>query len=203
MKRVGKSRIRYAAGVTGATVVVSLLLSSGGPPGGDQGASDTTRTPSTTGSGHVPTAGKGDATTAGKGDASQSPALTGRRTIRVQANLQVGEELDLGAQGRSVGDQFVFSGTLRSRQDDRQVGRVGGFCVVNDLQRNAGECSLTAVLDGAQLAIQGEQAGIPTPERATNAITGGTGRFRNAHGQMTLRALTPSTWNLTFHVAGR
>lgn len=187
--KIGKSRIRYAALSTGAALVALLTLSGGGPPGGEQPASAPAPAP-------VPSA-------AGKGDASHAPAVKGSRTIRVQANLQVGEEVDLGPQGRSVGDQFVFSGTLHARPGGRPVGRVGGFCVVNDLPRNAGECSLTAVLDGAQLAVQGEQAGIPVPSPVTNAITGGTGRFREAHGQMRLRVLTPSTWNLTFHVAGR
>lgn len=185
--KIGKSRIGHAAVVAGAVLVATLTLSGGGPPGGDQGTSAPLRMPPA----------------AGKGEPSHAPPISGRSTIRVQAGLQVGEELDLGAQGRSIGDQFVFSGTLRSRPGDRLVGRVGGFCVINDLDRNAGECSLTAVLDGSQIAVQGEQAGIPTPGPVTNAITGGTGRFRHAHGQMTLRALTPSTWNLTFHVDGR
>lgn len=185
--KIGKSRIRHAALSTGAALVALLTLSGGGPPGGEQPAPDPAPVPSA----------------AGKGDRPHHSAPVGSRTIRVQAGLAVGEELDLGAPGRSVGDQFVFSGTLRSRAERRPVGRVGGFCVLDDLERNAGECSLTAVLDGAQLAVQGELAGIPAPGPATVAITGGTGRFREARGQMTLRVLTPSTWNLTFHVIGR
>ncbi|MCT2589728.1 dirigent protein [Streptomyces sp. N2-109] len=187
MMKTGRQRMRHAALATGAAVVVSLTLSGGGPPGGRQ---DHTQAPA------PPTVSKD-----GGSQAKDAP-VRGGRTIRVTANLQVGEELDLGAQGRSVGDQFVFSGNLRSRPGDRPVGRFGGFCVINDLQRNAGECSLTAVLEGGQIAVQGEQAGIPTPSPVTNAITGGTGKFRNAHGQMTLRVLTASTWELTFHVTG-
>ncbi|MEO3765175.1 dirigent protein [Streptomyces sp. B8F3] len=124
------------------------------------------------------------------------------RTIRVEARLQVGEELDLGATGRSVGDQFIFSGDLVSTEapGERPVGRFGGFCVITDLERNAGQCSSTAVLPEGQITVQGEQDGIPAPSPAVNAITGGTGEFRTARGQMTQRLLTPSTWKLTFEV---
>ncbi len=127
------------------------------------------------------------------------------RTIRVEARLQVGEELDLGATGRSVGDQFLFSGNLVSTEgtegsEERFVGRFGGFCVITDLERNAGQCSSTAVLPEGQITVQGEQAGIPVPGPVVNAITGGTGEFRKARGQVTQRVLTPATWQLTFEV---
>ncbi|CAL9658352.1 dirigent protein [Streptomyces sp. Tu 3180] len=125
------------------------------------------------------------------------------RTIRVEARLQVGEEIDLGATGRSVGDQFVFSGNLVSTEGpgERLVGRVGGFCVLTRLERNAGQCVSTAVLPEGQITVQGEQTGIPVPSPVLNAITGGTGEFRRAHGQVMQRVLTPATWQLTFDVS--
>ncbi|WP_431985867.1 dirigent protein [Streptomyces griseoflavus] len=125
---------------------------------------------------------------------------TTSRAIHVEARLQVGEELDLGAAGRSVGDQFVFSGNLTSTEgsEERVVGRIGGFCVITDLERNAGPCASTAVLPEGQITVQGEQAGIPVPAPVVNAITGGTGEFRRARGQVRQRVLTPATWQLTF-----
>lgn len=130
-------------------------------------------------------------------------SLEKSRTISVEAQLQVGEELDLGATGRSVGDQFIFSGNLVSVEgpEERPVGRFGGFCVITELERNAGQCSSTAVLPEGQITVQGEQTGIPTPSPVVNAITGGTGEFRKARGQVTQEVLTPSTWKLTFEVS--
>ncbi|MFH8452937.1 dirigent protein [Streptomyces fungicidicus] len=130
-------------------------------------------------------------------------SLAKSRTIRLEAQLRVGEEIDLGATGRSVGDQFVFSGNLMSAEgtEDRLVGRIGGFCVIDDLERNAGQCVSTAVLAGGRITIQGEQAGIPAPSPVVNAITGGTGEFREARGQVAQRVLTPATWRLTFEVS--
>ncbi|MCG3042856.1 dirigent protein [Streptomyces sp. S1A] len=138
--------------------------------------------------------------TAAPRPADASPAKS--RTIRVEARLRVGEELDLGTPGRGVGDQFVFSGSLVPAEgpEERPVGRFGGFCVITDLERNAGQCSSTAVLPEGQITVQGEQAGIPAPGPVTNAITGGTGEFRRARGQVTQRVLTPATWRLTFEV---
>ncbi|WP_238442189.1 allene oxide cyclase barrel-like domain-containing protein [Streptomyces pratensis] len=132
--------------------------------------------------------------------ADSSSAKT--RTIRVEARLQVGEELDLGATGRSIGDQFIFSGNLVSTggPEERSVGRFGGFCVITDLERNAGQCSSTAMLPEGQITVQGEQAGIPAPRTVVSAITGGTGDFSKARGQMTQRVLTPATWQLAFEV---
>ncbi|MFP8960473.1 dirigent protein [Streptomyces nanhaiensis] len=139
--------------------------------------------------------------TAAARPADASPAKS--RTISVEARLRVGEELDLGTTGRSVGDQFVFSGDLVPAEGpgERPVGRFGGFCVITDLERNAGQCSSTAVLPGGQITVQGEQTGIPAPGPVTNAITGGTGEFRKARGQVTQRVLTPATWRLTFEVS--
>lgn len=198
---IGKRRIRYAALAAGAAVLASLTISGGGPPGGGQSAAQS-QTP--------PMASKGEESQARKTATTAAPrsAATSRvksRTIRVETGLKVGEELDLGARGRSVGDQFIFSGNLFStgRQPHRVVGRVGGFCVITDLERNAGQCSMTAVLAGGQLTVQGELAGIPTPKPGTIAITGGTGEFRNAQGQMALKFLTPPVWELTFEVTGR
>ncbi|MFD7699191.1 hypothetical protein [Streptomyces caelestis] len=125
------------------------------------------------------------------------------RTIRVEARLRVGEEIDLGATGRSIGDQFVFSGNLMSAEgpEERLVGHIGGFCVITDLERNAGQCASTAVLPEGRITVQGEQAGIPVPAPVVNAVTGGTGEFRRAHGQVMQRVLTPSIWQLTFEVS--
>ncbi|WP_233227849.1 hypothetical protein [Streptomyces sp. BSE7-9] len=94
-----------------------------------------------------------------------SPAKS--RVIRVEARLYAGEELDPGAAGRTVGDQFVFSGDLASAEagEERVGGSIGGFCVITDLERNAGQCASTAVLPEGQITVQGEQAGIPLPGR--------------------------------------
>jgi hypothetical protein len=143
--------------------------------------------------------------TASLGPATAAPSgAPVARTIHVTAQLLVGEELDLGAPGRSVGDPFVFSGSLFSVTDpDRRVGRIGGYCVIDDLGRNAGQCTMTATLRGGQITVQGEQQGIPAPRAVANAVTGGTGEFRRVRGQMIQEFVTPSIRDLTFKLSLR
>jgi hypothetical protein len=185
---LGKRRIHHAVVATCAVVVTSLAIS-GGAPHGD-GRDDTPSRP---------------APMTPKGERPHAPDVPAKgRTLQLQANVQVSEELDLGAPGRSIGDQFIFRGTLFPTGDpDRSIGSFSEVCVITDVERNAGQCSLTAVLTGGQLTVQGEQEGIPTPTSVTNAITGGTGEFLNAQGQMTLEVLTAATWAITFQVTGR
>lgn len=187
-------RLRYVTLATGAAALAALVVTGVSPhPDGEsetRGGSPVSRPAAT-----APPKAK---------PKTQPKTKPKTQVIHVEANLRVGEELDLGAPGRSVGDQFVFSGNLLSTvpPEDRVVGRFGGFCVITDTTRNAGQCQLTAVLPQGQITVQGEQTGIPTPGATANAITGGTKKFREAHGQMRLRVLTPATWDLTFEVIG-
>ena len=132
--------------------------------------------------------------------AAASPGTTDR-TIHVVAQLTTGVELDLGKKGPSPGDQFIFSGRLESPgAAARRVGRIEGYCVLANLKRNAGECTMTATLAGGQISVQGEQAGIPNPATATNAIAGGTGAFRRARGEVIQRFVSPPVRDLTFRL---
>lgn len=188
--KIGKRRIRHGVLATCGAILAFLTISGGGPPGGGQGDPQEQDRPS-------PVAPRGDTPRKESGPGEG-------RILRLEANVQTGEELDLGAPGRSIGDQFVFRGSLSPADEpDRVIGRFSEFCVISDLERNAGPCMLTAVLEGGQIAVQGEQDGIPTPTSATNAITGGTGKFRKAQGEMTLEVLSAATWVITFQLADR
>jgi hypothetical protein len=132
----------------------------------------------------------------------EAPPAT--RTIHVTAQLLTGDEIDLGAPGRSVGDETVFSGLLFTTTDPaRRVGRFGGYCVLDDLARNAGQCAMTATLAGDQISVVGEQEAIPTPRTVANAVTGGTGAFRRVRGQVIQQFVTPATRDLTFQLSLR
>lgn len=130
------------------------------------------------------------------GVAARRPAV---QTMRLTAYLLVGEEVDLGAPGNSVGDQFLFSGRLETATG-RRVGRINGYCVITDARRNAGPCTMTASLRNGQITIQGEQRGIPNPRTVKNAITGGTGRYRAARGEVVQRFVTPPIREMTFRL---
>jgi allene oxide cyclase-like protein len=99
--------------------------------------------------------------------------------------------LDLGASGPSIGDRFVFSGNLVG--NGKRVGVGAGDCVTvlftpapdpeAEPLAATDQCVATLALPKGQITAQGlvDRTG-PLP--ITLAITGGTGAYRTAHGEL-------------------
>ena len=104
----------------------------------------------------------------------------------VQVESQVVDVAPTGDQP-SLGDSFVFSENLF--RDGRKVGVSGAVCTFVRLQNppSAIQCVITARIGGDQLTVQGLALDQP---RNVFAITGGTGRWRNAGGQVVVRAVS-------------
>ena len=125
------------------------------------------------------------------------------KTIRVVAVFtEFDPNIDLGAPGFSLGDEVVFAGNLL--RDGEQVGRVGVVCTFVSTQnadRVEAQCPATATLPGGQITIQGVIV-----NRALNwtlPITGGSGRYDRARGQVVSRDISTPTQpqvELTFHL---
>jgi hypothetical protein len=143
------------------------------------------------------------------GASSQGAASTSsghadkQQTIRVTAVFtEFDPNIDLGAPGFSLGDEVVFSGNLL--QDGKQVGRVGVVCTfvsTANADRVEAQCPATAILPGGQITVQGVIV-----NRALNwtlPITGGSGRYQGAEGQVVSRDISTPTQpqvELTFHL---
>jgi hypothetical protein len=90
--------------------------------------------------------------------------------------------IDHGAPGLSVDDEFVFSNDLY--QNGAKVGEDGGTCAVTRIASGEAvtlHCVGTNSLQGGQISVQGLAA---PGEPFELAITGGTGRYRKARGQV-------------------
>lgn len=90
--------------------------------------------------------------------------------------------LDHGAPGFSVDDEFVFSNDLY--RDGEKVGKDAGSCTVARIETGGAatlHCAGTNSLPGGQISVQGLAA---PGEPFELSITGGTGRYRNARGQV-------------------
>jgi len=90
--------------------------------------------------------------------------------------------VDHGAAGFSTDDQFVFSNDLY--RDGKKVGEDGGTCSVTRIADDGAttlHCLGTNSLPGGQISVQGLAA---PGEPFELAITGGTGRYRKARGQV-------------------
>jgi hypothetical protein len=99
--------------------------------------------------------------------------------------------VDVGRSGPSVGDRYVFSENLFD-EDKNRVGRLAGSCDVNSVKRNSNgkvkdalqQCVATFRLSDGQITVQG--AFWFSDEDPTLAITGGTGDYDDASGELNI-----------------
>jgi allene oxide cyclase-like protein len=100
-------------------------------------------------------------------------------------------DFDLGASGPSVGDRFIVFGTVS--MNGKRVGAGGYECTTmlftpgpdpaGEPEAFTDQCVATLSLRKGQITVQGlvDRTG-PVP--VALAITGGTGAYRTAHGQL-------------------
>ena len=109
--------------------------------------------------------------------------------------------VDLGDEGDTVGDMLVFNNELYDDQDATLVGNSNGSCIrtaVGELW----ECTFTNTMEQGALVVVGP---FHDSGRGSFAITGGTGEYSSATGQMTLTAAENSTedspkWQFVFEI---
>jgi len=129
--------------------------------------------------------------------ASSGSAPSGGRTLVLVTRQPEVQILDLPPSGLSEGDTRVFNLAVYDASNTRQIGRLDGACQVTDPPDEAREsrivaqCVKTFVLNGGSITVQGNAAyakltNFPFP--AVQAITGGTGAYRGARGQINLVA---------------
>jgi hypothetical protein len=112
--------------------------------------------------------------------------------------------IDLGDPDFSQGDQFVFTNDLLRRGE--KVGEDGGMCVVTRLTAAGAatfKCVGSNALPGGQITVQGLVTYGPGEEVKEEpyffAITGGTGRYKTARGQVKIEE-TSGDDRLTFRI---
>jgi Dirigent-like protein len=125
-------------------------------------------------------------------------------TLRLIAEEDQFQFVDVGPPGTSLGDYFVFSDILYRRGEE--VGTNGGQCVIvagtPPYETVTLHCVVTADLERGQITTQGllEFQGRDDVSPFTVAITGGTGKYRGAGGEARVRPVsdTVSVHTLTF-----
>ncbi|HET7095380.1 MAG TPA: dirigent protein [Thermomicrobiales bacterium] len=105
--------------------------------------------------------------------------------------------IDLAAKGDSVGDTLVFANDVYDAQDATKVGTDQGHCV-RTVVGKAWECTWTVFLADGQIVVQGP---FYDSGDSTLAIIGGTGKYVDATGEMTLKARDNGTkYEFTYDV---
>jgi allene oxide cyclase-like protein len=133
----------------------------------------------------------------GSASASSDDANEGQ-SIRVIAVFKETAEIDNGAQGFSLGDEVVFSGTLR--QSGERVGHTAVVCTFTSAahpKNVAAQCPATADLPGGQITLQGL---VFNRDLRVLPITGGSGQYQGADGEMQVLFRSQSRAVLTFHL---
>jgi allene oxide cyclase len=119
----------------------------------------------------------------GAGRWSPSPAAA-KETVTVIEHTTTQTALDLGDKGDTVGDTLTFANDLYDANDVNVVGHDQGSCVRTQPGK-AWECSWTNILPDGTIVVQG-----PDYDTADSvlAITGGTGKYAGAGGEVQVKA---------------
>ncbi len=130
------------------------------------------------------------------------------RTLTVVIKEREARVVHLGPAGPGHGDLRVINAPLYNAHAAEVIGRTDHLCVVTDPAETPSEqghvmqCLTTFSLPGGQLTAQGvftyPALTEPVPE-GRRAITGGTGEYRAARGEVETRTQGETTV-ITFHL---
>ena len=115
------------------------------------------------------------------------PAAAGDQPLRLSTEVIRNTDLDLGDPGPSAGDTQVFLDDVR--RDGRSIGTSAGSCTLVEFTetRLVGHCTATLTLPKGAITAQGAFSENPNegPTGFVWAVTGGTGRYADAGGEVT------------------
>ena len=111
---------------------------------------------------------------------------TGSTTLTVVERATSDTLTDTGAEGDSVGDILTFANEVYDETNTTQVGNDSGFCM-RTVAGEVWECSWTTALSTTEGSLMVEGPFYDTRDSVLT-ITGGTGAYKGARGQMSLHA---------------
>jgi allene oxide cyclase len=105
---------------------------------------------------------------------------------------------DTGPRGDSTGDLLTFHNVVYDASDSNAVGTDQGECVRIDPAGGTWECRWITILDGGTIAVEGQ---FLDTANTTLAITGGTGSYSKARGEMELVSRNGGTeYDFIYHL---
>ncbi|MGI8864866.1 MAG: dirigent protein [Solirubrobacteraceae bacterium] len=98
-----------------------------------------------------------------------------------------------------TGNTLTFHNKVYNRLDKKQVGHDQGFCVRISPAEGTYECMWTTFLAHGQITVEGP---FYDKKNSVLAITGGTGAYRSARGEMNLNSRHGGAeYDFIFHIA--
>jgi allene oxide cyclase len=104
--------------------------------------------------------------------------------LKVTEHATTDAVTDIGAKGDSVGDLLTFANEVFDADDKNKVGSDQGICF-RTVPGKTWECIWTLNLDKGKLTVEGP---FNDTGDSVFAVTGGTGEFAGAQGEMALSA---------------
>jgi hypothetical protein len=122
----------------------------------------------------------------------------GATTLSVVEHALTDTTADIRPHGDSRGDVLAFRNPIFNAANTKRIGIDNGSCVRTKVAR-AYECAWTTRVPGGTLAVQGP---FLDTHDSMLAITGGTGRYVGASGQMRLHARNAkgTAYDFIFHL---
>ena len=123
------------------------------------------------------------------------------QVIRLVAKGGQETNIDLGKKGFSQGDQEIVALSLFG--DGKRVGEAGNLCQFVRVTRASATdlCQVDMSLPQGQLTAHGLVTSTPAgPGTFYLAITGGTGAYQTAHGQVKITATTTNEVPITLYL---
>jgi allene oxide cyclase len=120
-------------------------------------------------------------------------------TLRVVERADTDKVTDLGMPGDSVGDVLTFANPIFDETNRTQLGTNSGYCIRTDVGKTW-ECTWTLFLPEGQITVAGP---FFDTRDSVLAITGGSGAYNGAQGEMALHARTPmgTEYDFTYSIA--
>ncbi len=112
-------------------------------------------------------------------------AHAGNTTVHVVEHAITDDEIPTGGGKDVKGNILTFVNPVFDATDHKRVGHDEGFCTRLDVTQGIWECLWTTFLKGGQITVQGP---FYDTRNSVLSITGGTGAYRHARGEMVLKS---------------
>jgi allene oxide cyclase len=121
-----------------------------------------------------------------------------KTTLKVVERATTDTVADIAPAGDSIGDVLGFGNEVYDETNKSKVGSDNGQCTRTAVGA-AWECIWTLTLSDGQITVEGP---FYDTSDSTLAITGGTGAYIQAHGEMLLHARNPqgSEYDFTYTI---
>jgi len=112
------------------------------------------------------------------------------QTVHVIEHANTDTVIDTGASGDTTGDLLTFHNPVYDANNSAKVGHDRGDCVRISPAQGTWECRWVTHLQGGSLTVEGP---FNDHSNTIMSITGGSGGFRDARGQMALNSRAGGT----------